>query len=194
MKKYIFVLAVVTICVALMASGTLAFFSAEDTAHNVITSGAVAIEVEEWQLAADGTTLELYPNDYANGDQPILAMPGISVSKIPTVKNLEQPAYVRARAVISIVDKNNAALPHDKIIAIDYNTTEWTLKDGWYYYNAALQPDTSTKPLFTTVTFSGPDMDNTYQGCSVNIDVQAQAVQAANNTDSALTANGWSAE
>lgn len=48
MKRKIFLLSVVAICIAIAAVGTLAYFNAEDTAHNVITSGSVKIRLDEW--------------------------------------------------------------------------------------------------------------------------------------------------
>ena len=79
MKKKILLLASVAICAAILASGTIAYFTAEDQAHNVITSGAVDIQIEEWQDEIGNP----YPND------PIDVMPGVTVSKIATIKNLE---------------------------------------------------------------------------------------------------------
>lgn len=47
MKKKILLVAALTICLAIAVSGTLAYFTAEDTVHNVITSGGVNIKVVE---------------------------------------------------------------------------------------------------------------------------------------------------
>ena len=46
MKRKLLILSVLAICVAIVAAGTLAYFTAEDTAHNVITSGGVDIELK----------------------------------------------------------------------------------------------------------------------------------------------------
>jgi len=48
--------------------------------------------------------------------------------------------------------------------------------------------------LFWEVVFSGVNMTNEYQNCTIEIDVDAQAVQTANNGSSVLEAAGWSAE
>ena len=48
MKKWkIIALSTVLACLAIVASGTLAYFTAQETAHNVITSGGVAIQLIE---------------------------------------------------------------------------------------------------------------------------------------------------
>lgn len=48
MKRKLLLLSVLAICVATLAAGTLAYFSADGTARNVITTGNVSIAVEEW--------------------------------------------------------------------------------------------------------------------------------------------------
>ena len=47
MKKRIFLYAIVGICLSVAISGTLAYFTDEEVAHNIITSGGVNIEVIE---------------------------------------------------------------------------------------------------------------------------------------------------
>lgn len=57
MKKKILTVAAIAICLAVLASGTLAYFTAEDQVHNVITSDAVDIAIEEWKDEVGGTPL-----------------------------------------------------------------------------------------------------------------------------------------
>ncbi|MBR4411288.1 MAG: SipW-dependent-type signal peptide-containing protein, partial [Firmicutes bacterium] len=86
MKKKIFAVMMVLICLAIAATGTLAYFTSEETAHNIITTGAVDIDLEEWQdLDGDGQNYTPYPPE----NQPINVMPGVTVSKIATIKSLE---------------------------------------------------------------------------------------------------------
>lgn len=70
------------------------------------------------------------------------------------------------------------------------NTTDWTEKDGYYYYSKPLKPGEVTAPIFTAVTFK-PDMGNEYQNATATVDVSAQAVQTANNGATAMDAKGW---
>ena len=48
MKRKLLILSVLAICVAALATGTLAYFTAEGKAHNVTTTGGVDIAVREW--------------------------------------------------------------------------------------------------------------------------------------------------
>ena len=55
MKKKLFVCAFIVICLSIVAYGTAAYFSYEDTATNVITAGDVKIDLEEWAVSEDGS-------------------------------------------------------------------------------------------------------------------------------------------
>ncbi len=71
--------------------------------------------------------------------------------------------------------------------SIDSN---WFEKDGYYVYKKVLNPGQSTAGLFAfdKICFSGPLMDNTYQGKKFTINVMAEAIQA---THQAPWHNGW---
>ena len=190
MKKKILALAVIVIGIAALAGETLAFFTAEDQVHNVITSDAVGITIEEWQGEVGGTP---YP------DEPIEVMPGTTVSKIVTVKNLEAKSYIRANYEIILTDAEGdrmALSPETlaKIVTVAVNGEHWQQKPGetdWWYYADAVSTGSATEPLFTEVVFDGPNMTNEYQNCTVEVIVYAQAVQTANNGVSAQEAAGW---
>lgn len=185
MKKWkIVALCTVLACLAIVASGTLAYFTAQETAHNVITSGGVAIQLIEQTRNEDGSF-----GPWENMED---VMPGAVVSKKVTVKNTgASAAWVRVK-----VDKTVILANQDKgnpeVMELDINDTFWTEDDGYYYYNDPLAPGEATKvPLFTTVTFDAVKMDNDYQNCTARIDVKADAVQVANNGASATVAAGW---
>lgn len=187
-KKKIISLCLVVCLLATAIGGTLAYFTAEETARNVITSGAVSVEVVEKQLVEGA--LENYP------DASVSVMPGSTVSKIVSAKNLDEPAWVRMAYTVTIKDANGdvmelSADQLDQIITIDTDTANWTYKAGWWYCNKALTTGEESKPLFTEVIFSGPEMGNTYQNCTVMIDVTAQAVQKVHNGDTVMDAAGW---
>ena len=197
MKKKILFLAAVAIMFAIVASGTLAYFTAEDQAHNVITTNAVDIEIEEWQDPdGDGKNYLPYPNT------PINVMPGVTVSKIATIKNIEAEAYIRAKCEVVIKTKDGTIMNLSTetlagIITLTMNGDDWLRKDGdgaWWYYNAPVSAGTSTEAFFTEVVFDGPNMTNEYQNCTVEVIVKAQGVQTANNGASALEAAGWPEE
>lgn len=188
MKKKILYIAAIVICLSLITSGTYAYFTTSDTARNVITSGGIEVNVVEQQLV--NGTLQPYPN------QPIQVMPATTVSKIVSVQSIEQAAWVRMNYTLTVYDAEGKEMeiPADelaKVIVIETDATNWTLKDGWWYYNTAVKGGETTKPLFEEVIFSGPNMDNKYQSSTVVIDVTAQAVQKVHNGETVWEALGW---
>lgn len=195
MKRKLLILSALVICVATLAAGTLAYFNAEGTAHNVITSGGVGIQLIE--KTKSGDTLVDFPEDGLSG-----ILPGTSASKIVSVENTgSADAWIRVKVEMTITGSDGEALPleiggADSVIPVITFTPgeSWTLgEDGYYYYNAAVASGKSTETLFEEVYFAA-QMGNEYQNCTANLVVTAQAVQTANNGDSALTAAGWPAE
>lgn len=180
MKRKLLVISLVVICAAILAAGTLAYFNAEGTAHNVITTGGVKIAVQEW---ADAEKTQ--PFEDLEG-----IMPGATVTKIAEVKNTgASDAWIRVSVTRSIeLEGEGEANP--ELVELTLNEADWTEKDGFYYYNKALKPGEVTEPIFTAVTFKS-DMGNEYQNATATVDIAAQAVQSANNGKNALEAAGW---
>ena len=181
MKRKILILSVLAICIATLAAGTIAFFTAEGKAHNVITTGGVEIAVQEW---ADDEKTKPFEN--LSG-----VMPNTTVTKIAEVKNTgASDAWVRVK-----VEKNiklqGEGTPDTGLVELTLNTTDWTLAaDGYLYCNKAIRPGETTAPLFTCVTFDA-GMGNEYQNATATVHVAAEAVQTANNGVTALEALGW---
>lgn len=197
MKRKLLLMASLAICVATIATGTLAYFNAEDKAHNVITTNGISIAIEEWQKT-DGGALEEYPKD-----EPIKVMPGTVVSKIATVRNLQAESYIRAKieVVFSKGSPSNAMELSEetlaRLVTVEINDDDWVRKAGdteWWYYKDSVKTGDVTTPLFEEVRFSGPNMTNEYQNCKIEVNVSAEAVQAANNKASATNALGWPTE
>ena len=180
-KRKIGLIAALVCCIAVLATGTLAYFSAEETAYNVITTGILSMDLVE-----ETTGGEPWPEDGISG-----VMPGMDVDKIPYVKNTGGiDFYTRISVSMQVTGADGKALS-DEYISLDIDTDNWTEKDGFYYYNSVVKPGEETKPLFTKVSFDR-DMPNAYMNARIEIDVHADAVQSKNNGDSALTASGWS--
>lgn len=180
MKRKLLILSVLAICVATLAAGTLAYFTAEGKAHNVITTGGVEIAVQEW-----ANEEKTKPFEDLTG-----VMPNTTVTKIAEIKNTgAADAWVRVK-----VEKNiklqGEGTPDTALVELKLNTADWTEKDGYYYYTKALKPGEVTEPIFTAVTFNA-DMGNEYQNATATVDVSAQAVQTANNGDTVMDAKGW---
>ena len=181
MKRKILILSVLAILLAILAANTLAYFTADTTAHNVITTGNVDIALNEW---ANEERTERF-------EKQIDVLPGTEVTKIVEVENIGAgTAWVRVQVVLDVyAEGGKEQLPPDPV-TLDFNETDWKYFDGYYYYNYPLDPGETTEPLFTTVTFD-PKMGNEYQNSTAHVNVNAYAVQSANNGEDVLSANGW---
>lgn len=184
MKRKILLFSILTICVATLAAGSLAYFTAEDTVHNVITSGGIDIDLLEW---ANEEKTEEFPSEGVTG-----VMPGAEITKIVEVKNTgSNEAWIRVKAVKDIhLAQGVEGDVNLGLMVLDFDTEKWTEKDGYYYYKEPLASGETTTPLFASVTFD-VKMDNRYQGSTATVDVVAQAVQIANNGDTVMDAKGW---
>ena len=181
MKRKILILSVLAILLAILAANTLAYFTADTTAHNVITTGNVDIALNEW---ANEERTERF-------EKQIDVLPGTEVTKIVEVENIGAgTAWVRVQVVLDVyAEGGKEQLPPDPV-TLDFNETDWKYFDGYYYYNYPLDPGETTEPLFTSVAFDD-QMGNEYQNSTAHVDVNAYAVQSANNGEDVLSANGW---
>jgi len=196
MKLKAFVLALLLILLGTASVGTLAYFTADETVHNVITSGGVDITLYE-TIDENGTP---WPEEGVDG-----VMPGEDVPKIVFIKNTgASDAWVRIRltTVVTLSDgKTRQDFLPDGTPAVVYNLTNTSMwfdgKDGYYYYRKPLEPGASTEPIIDFVNFS-PAMANEYQNCTAEVEVKAYAVQVANNpipADGDITdVKGWPAD
>ena len=181
-QRLISLICLIICCAALLASGTLAFYSAEETAKNVMSTGKLDMELVE---KTDGG-LPWPEEGFKN------IAPGMNITKIVYGENtgtMDLWLRVKLDKTITAAEGVEAALSFEKI-TLDINTADWTEKDGYYYYNKALKPGEASVPLFTNVHF-GEELGNEYMNAKAEIDVTMQAVQANNNGESALTATGW---
>lgn len=142
-------------------------------------------DLEERMLTPDGEKTVPFEDQLG-------VMPGSDVSKIVTVTNTGgQPAWVRVSLDKAIELARGVEGEADlSLVTCDLNTESWTEKDGYYYYNAALEPGQTTEPLFTAVHFA-ETMSNMYQESRAILQVNAFATQTAHNGASALEAAGW---
>ena len=182
MKKRMLTAALALCCLAVLATGTLAYFTAEETAQNVITMGSLKMEL-----------VELNEKDEPWEDVENI-VPGMEVTKKAFVKNTGTvDFYTRVKITKTFVPAQGEEKPelNTKLVRLDINEKYWEPgNDGFYYYKKPVAPGEKTEPLFTTVTFS-TKMGNEYQNVKVIIDLDAQAVQSRNNGESALEATGW---
>lgn len=182
-KRRMLCITALVICLAAVATGTAAYFTAEETAYNVITTGCLYMDLVE-----ETTGGKPWPEDGVSN-----VMPGTVVDKVVYVKNTGSvPFYTRItlEKIITPAEGSNAVLNFDHI-TLDIDTEHWLEQDGIYHYYRALQPGESTEPLMKTVKFDVA-MGNEYMDATIQVNVLAQAVQSANNGSDPLKAEGWS--
>ncbi|MCR4963724.1 MAG: SipW-dependent-type signal peptide-containing protein [Firmicutes bacterium] len=172
------------ICLLAFVLSTWAYFTDEQRTRNYITTGEVAIEVHEY---ADDAMTVPFPTEGISG-----VMPGESVTKIVVVENTgSSPAWIRVKADKAItLAQGVEGAPDTSLILLDIDTSAWSEQDGWYYLDTALEPGETTPPLFRHVEFDA-SMQNLYRNSKAEVSITAQAVQTANNGESAATALGW---
>lgn len=119
MKKKVLSAALVMAMIAIMVSGTLAYFTAQDDVTNTFTVGSVDIEIFENGVATDSDTMEF--------DEPLIPVvntddPGADENYIPKVVEVRNTganaAFVRTHIAVP------AAL--EEYLYLDLNTDGWT--------------------------------------------------------------------
>ena len=183
MKKRLIGFSLILMMLAIIANSTIAYFTDQEEAINVITAGNIKIELNEMMKNENGDLIA-YQND-------MIMVPNTTISKIVTVTNSgNQDAYVRIEVekFIQTLNANNNLDP--SVIEIAINDEMWKELDGYYYYQAVLKPQQQSEPLFNEVYFRS-DMGNEYQNCKAIIDIYAYSVQAKNNGNNVMEAKGW---
>ncbi len=190
MKRKIALIGVIVLCLAIMGSGTIAYFTAEDDAHNVITTNGIGIHIVEKTKGEDGVLVD-FPEEGIHG-----GLPGTTVSKIVSVMNDgEATAWIRVRVTQEVTGEDGRELPitlkdGTPVMTYTVDSSKWMEKDGWYYYRLPVDAGASTDTLFEEVQFA-PFMGNEYQASTMNQNVYAQAVQTDNNGNTVMDAQGW---
>lgn len=182
-KKRILCLTVLVICLAMLATGTMAYFVAEETAYSVITTGCLYMDLV--QEDADGRPL--------SAEAVVNVVPATAAEQVAYVKNKGTvPFFTRVVVEKKITPAEGSDAQLDAaLVTLNINEDYWTEKDGFYFYKRILRPGQATPPLYTEVGFA-PEMGNEYMNARVEIRVLAQAVQSANNGTDATLALGWS--
>ena len=175
-KKRVLAIAVIIMCLAILATGTMAYFIAEETSYNVITTGLLKMDLV---VEGEGNAIGVVPATSAD-------------RKVYVVNRGNAPLYARIRMDQRITPAQGVraelSMEH---ITFDLNTDCWIQQGDFYYYYRALKAGEQSEPLYTQVTF-GPELGNEYMDATVEFAVQAQAVQSANNGYDPLFALGWS--
>lgn len=159
MKKRILISLSLVIVFALVAGGTFAWFtSTTKPVTNKFKTGTVAVEVNE--------------HGFENVDN---WNPGDTTNKDVSIKSTgTKRSYVR----VKITKMWSNELPNDNVELIFTNNNDWVYSDGWYYYTKILNSGEETSKLLDAVKLIGPITENEYQGETLTVNVEAEAVQA----------------
>lgn len=169
MKKSILVgMLVFSLAALMVVGGTLAWFTSEAEVTNTFTAGTVEIEVLEKGETEDITNWN--PGDTTDYDVWVKSLG----SKQTYVRVKLEPVWYDDDEEAE-VDENNVEL----IFGEDLDEN-WVLVDGWYYYKKILEQNQKTSLLLDKVHLKGEETGNEYQGLTLKIKVEAQAVQASN--------------
>lgn len=159
-KSLIMALATIAVVALLVVGGTMAWFTDAKTVTNVFTAGSVSIAInEEFESVTDW-------------------VPGDTEDKVVEFKSLgESKTYLR----VQLVPTWNGNQANTNITFNLSNSTNWVKSGDWYYYTQVLNKNDVTDVLLESVTISGANTDNTYQGAVLDVVVTAEAVQAEND-------------
>lgn len=178
MKNRILLVCLLIALVSIVSAGTFAFFTAETTTNNAVTTASLTFEIHEH--TADGGE---YPA------APLTVMPGDRVQKTVTIENTgTRPMYLRVKITPATDDP---ALSAAGCILPAINTADWVAYGDYYYYKTALQAGDFTAPLFTEIHFPGDAITNAYLGRQFTLDVAVDAVQSDHNGTAPTEAAGW---
>lgn len=163
-------LLVVSLVALFVLGGTLAWFTADANLPNMFTTGTVNIEIHE-DLDDPND-----PNDWA---------PGIPKKKEVSVKNLGSlPVLVRVQLipVWGSMDDREVFSEDEELsignVILNVNREDWVESGDWYYYKGVLEPEGETPLLLSDVTLDSSLTGNDYQGKTLKIYVNAEAIQA----------------
>ena len=146
----------------MIISGSLALADTINTIQTTsITTTAVHIEIED------------FTQDDPVESNALLLMPGDSVSFVPKVVNYGTPCYIRAKIDVKMDGKSEDV---ETFIGGISSSLE---KRGDYYYYDKIVGENETIDIFETVNLPS-NIQNTYQGKDLLVEVHAEAVQARN--------------
>lgn len=186
-KQAVALLVMIVCCVSIIAAGSLAFFTAEETNYNVITTKVLKVDLEEEDEDE---------NPWEEPD-PEEVEPGKDIAKVVYGFNSgDMESFVRI--VVMKFFKGEEEEIKDlncDYIELDVNLENWIAVESnkyddtmIYYYKDMLMPGERTENLFTKVHFN-EQMGNEYMGKTVVVRVLVQSQQARNNAETPLTAD-----
>lgn len=169
MKKSLLVgMLVFSLAALLVVGGTMAWFTDNAKVTNLFTAGTVEIKVNEHGFK---DIEDWNPGDTTDKDVSVIS----NGSKQTYVRVKLTPVWYEGEEVADDVDADNVEL----ILDADWEDN-WVKSEGWYYYKEILNQGGETELLLDAVHLKGEETDDDYQGLTLCIEVEADAVQASN--------------
>ena len=169
MKKSLLVgMLVFSLAALLVVGGTMAWFTDNATVTNLFTAGTVEIQVNEYDFE---DIVDWNPGDTTDKDVSVIS----NGSKQTYVRVMLTPVWYDGENEADGVNAENVEL----ILAEGWGDN-WVESEGWYYYKEILEENDETELLLDAVHLKGEETDDDYQGLTLRIEVEADAVQASN--------------
>ena len=179
-RKTLLILSLIAVIIAsIIGGGSLAYKTYRGDTYNKVTTSGLSVKL--WNLAADGTNMSLYINEI----QPWKTVE----NRVFAENDGVETEFLRIK-INPVVTKADGTKELFSYISFSFNETDWTYRNGYYYYNSAVAPGGNTTNLYDLISFPYFPLED-YQEATLHVEITVEAVQYANNGDSALTAEGW---
>ena len=155
MKRSLVLVVSLLALLLVVAGGTLAWLTAQDSVSNTFTPAHVTCDVEE-------------------------SFNGTAKSNV-TIKNTSDiPVYIRASIVVTWKDSSGNVYGQLPVARTDYNmdiaAAGWVLKDGYYYCTSPVAVGANTPVLINSCTeVAGKAPDKDYR---LSVEIIAEAIQS----------------
>ena len=163
-------------------SGTYAYYRSSVETINKIAVGDVNIGI--WEYEEDGDGEKKY-----EGPENGIVLPSQVISKIPRITNYAEPCYVRVKPVFDEEETQDYRLGEEDLGGIE---DVW-LKVGEYYYYPKVLGKQESVDFFRTITIPSA-WTSEAEGQVLSVEIQAEAVQAANVTPDFTAEAPWGEE
>lgn len=163
-------------------SGTYAYYRSSVETINKIAVGDVNIGI--WEYEEDGDGEKKY-----EGPENGIVLPSQVISKIPRITNYAEPCYVRVKPVFDAEETQDYRLGEEDLGGIE---DVW-LKAGEYYYYPKVLGKQESVDFFRTITIPSA-WTSEAEGQVLSVEIQAEAVQAANVTPDFTAEAPWGEE
>ena len=166
MEKKVKIIAGLFLAVILSTAGAYAAFSDSLNIVNHISVGDISISVSEYARKGNGEIKYKAPDE---------VLPGQIISKIPRIKNMALPCWIRAKIVFGGGNTECKGLSEENIHDI---STDWVRRGEYYYYTKILRKQETTD-LFQKISIPETWTEE-HALQKLTVDIQVDAIQAAN--------------